>query len=197
MTDFRSAKDIAIAVGLQLLPYCTILNIAGSVRRLKPQVKDIEICCVPKQVEVAGLDLFTQSVGYPETHPEFIKILTTLGMVVKGKPTGKYMQIELHQGINLDLFMPDDFDYYRQWAIRTGSADYSAKVIAGGWKAKGWCGSDKGLRLISDCQNRASGGKMSWTCINPNAEKPPVWESEEHFFDWLGVQWIKPELRSI
>ena len=64
---------------------------------------------------------------------------------------GKYMQIKLRENIILDLFMPDDFDYYRQYAIRTGSADYAAKIIATGWKKKGWCGSDKGLRKISDC----------------------------------------------
>ncbi|GAB4023333.1 hypothetical protein GCM10028808_73470 [Spirosoma migulaei] len=192
---YKSAADIAIEIGYQLMPHCEKLNIAGSIRRKKPQVKDIELVCIPRCI--APTDLFGNVIGKPEPIPAFVELVKSLGVPVRGQPTGKYTQITLHQGIALDLFMPDSFDYYRTYAIRTGSADYSAKVIAGGWKAKGWCGSDKGLRLIADCQNRATGGKMDWICINPNAEKPPVWESEQEFFDWLGVQWIKPELRNL
>ncbi|MCX6217682.1 hypothetical protein [Spirosoma sp.] len=193
--EYRFARKIAIDTGLLLMPHCVRLNIAGSVRRKKAEVKDIELVAIPK-TRTLQTGLFDSSLT-TVVSPDFVAMLESLGEVIKGKPDGRYMQIQLHEGIALDLFMPDPVDYFRQYCIRTGSADYSAKVIAGGWKKLGWCGSDKGLRKIADCQNRASGGKMNWICVNPDAELPPVWSSEEEFFDWLQIPWIKPELRNV
>ena len=193
--ELAKAKDIAIEVGRQLLPHCDKLNIAGSIRRGKPDVKDVELVCLPTTYQAPPEQLFGNPITKPI--PAFYTVVAGLGNVIKGKPEGKYMQIDLRQGIVLDLFMPDPHDYFRQYAIRTGSADYSARVIASAWVAKGWCGSDHGLRLISDCQERISGGKKTWICVNPNGEKPPVWESEQAFFEWLGVKWVEPKLRNL
>ena len=189
------AQKIAVDICYKLQPFCEKINIAGSVRRKKPEVKDIEIVCVPKQE--TQYDMF----GTPFTSGRsrgLRDLVLTLGRAIKGSSNGKYMQIELPQGINLDLFMPDDFDYYRQYAIRTGSADYAAKIIATGWKKKGWCGSNKGLRKISDCiEIKGSDGKSKWKCVKANAELPPVWQSEEQFFEWLGIKYLPPNLRNI
>lgn len=194
----EEAKKIAIAICYKLQPFCEKINIAGSVRRQKPEVKDIEIICVSKKV-VAGHDtLFDEGTRWYTPHPEFLKIVNGLGKIIKGKDNGKYMQIELPEGVNLDLFMPDDFDYYRQYAIRTGSADYSAKVIASGWRKIGWCGSDKGLRKMSDCvESKTPDGKSKWKCVKPNAELPPVWKSEEDFFKWINVRMMHPSQRVV
>lgn len=122
-----------------------------------------------------------------------------LGIVEKGNSAGKYMQIHLAEhDINLDLFMPDDFDYWRQMCIRTGSAEWVAKNVAGGWKKIGWCGSNAGLRLQSQCKGeRGPDKKMHWKCIVPKEQQmePPHWESEEEFFEWLGLSWVGPKNR--
>lgn len=191
------AQKIAYNIVDLLMPHCTIINIAGSIRREKPEVKDIEIVCLPKLQQ--STDLFgSVEAGAPTN--DFVHTVASLAkQVVKGKPDGKLMQIELHQGIMLDLFMPDPYDYYRQLAIRTGSADYAAKVIAGGWRNIGWCGSDKGLRKISDCTSIKDdeGKHKSWKCINDKAQHPPAWKSEQEFFDWIKVKWISPKNREI
>jgi hypothetical protein len=112
-------------------------------------VKDIEICCLPKKV---ATDLFQE--GEMKVIPEFKKAIDTIAAkIIKGNADGRYMQMQLkgETVINLDLFMPEPDDYYRQYAIRTGSAEYSAKVIAAGWVAKGWRGTDQGLRLERNC----------------------------------------------
>ena len=190
----KDAKQIAIEVGFSLQPYCDKINIAGSIRRQKPEVKDIEIICVPKSEII--YDLFNSPTG-KQRSAGFIETVNSLGKIIKGKPTGKMMQIEL-PGIMLDLFIPDDFDYYRQYAIRTGSADYSFKIIANGWKKKGWCGSDKGLRKITDCvEMKGPDGKSKWKCVNKDAELPPVWTSEEDFFKWINVPFIHPSKRIV
>jgi len=190
------AQKIAVDICYKLQPFCEKINIAGSVRRGTPEVKDIEIVCVPKMV-VGGQDsLFDEGTRFYMVSPDFVRTVTELGAIIKGKPTGKYMQISLPEGINLDLFIPDDFDYYRQYAIRTGSANYAAKVIASSWRKMGWCGSDKGLRKMSDCvESKTPDGKSKWKCVNPNAELPPAWESEEHFFQWLGIKYLQPKER--
>ena len=187
--ELQKAKAIATAICYKLQPYCSKINIAGSIRRQKPEVKDIEIICVPDQEVVK--DLFDNILTMHNNYG-FDKTVKALGNILKGQTTGKYMQIALPEGINLDLFMPDDFDYYRQYAIRTGSADYAHKVIASSWLKKGWCGSDKGLRLITDCYKDNSG---NWKCGKKDAELPPVWSSEEQFFEWLGVKWVHPSQR--
>lgn len=193
--NLKAAQKIAVETCYKLEPYCEKINIAGSVRRLKQEVKDIEIVCVPKletQYDMFGTPFSSgRNTGFRD-------VVLSLGEIIKGGANGKYMQIKLMQGINLDLFMPDDFDYYRQYAIRTGPADYAAKIIATGWKKKGWCGSDKGLRKISDCiEIKGSDGKSKWKCAKENAELPPAWESEQHFFNWIQVPLIHPSKRIV
>jgi DNA polymerase/3'-5' exonuclease PolX len=194
----NQAKDLAIHNGNKLLPFCTQLNIAGSIRRQKPEVKDIEIICLPRYIDGYQESLFGDVIAEKIISKNFIEVVKTIGKVIKGKPDGRYMQIELPQRINLDLFMPDPVDYFRQYAIRTGSADYAARTIAAAWKRKGWCGSDKGLRLQADCiEHKQTDGKSKWECINTEAQAPPIWQSEQEFFEWLSIPYIMPKLRSI
>jgi len=189
------AKKIADNIVKLLETYCNKIDIAGSIRREKENVGDIEICCVPK-VEVLK-DMFGWNEGIIRKI-EFSNTVNNLGKVIKGNTAGKYMQIELPEGVNLDLFMPDDFDYYRQYAIRTGAADYSAKVIASGWRKIGWCGSDKGLRKMSDCvESKSPDGKSKWKCVEMDAELPPVFKSEEDFFNWINVKMPHPSQRVV
>lgn len=195
--ELIKAKEIADKLVNLLTPYSKIINIAGSIRREKPEVKDIEIVCLPKKVQGGQVDIFDESPQDMIVSTEFIRTVYSLGTVLKGKATGRYMQIVLPEGINLDLFIPEESDFFRQYVIRTGSGDYSHKVIATGWKKFGWVGSDLGLRKMSDCvETKLPDGKSKWKCVKPNAELPPVWTSEEHFFEWLGIKWIDPTLRN-
>ena len=205
MLTLEKAKKIAIQAGEKIKPFCDRINIAGSIRRGKSEVHDIELVCQPKKVKVGSVDLFGEDTRKEEVHAEFVKTVMSLGKVIKGKPDGRMMQIELHnpfdgaRTIMLDLFMPQPADYYRQFAIRTGSADYSAKVIAEGWRRKGFVGTSDGLRMEEQCVGSKDPKtmKVKWRCIVDNPELPPAWQSEEEFFSWLGVQYIPPAIRYI
>lgn len=189
--EFFKAEKIANRIVEIFTPHVERIHIAGSVRRRKPYVKDIEVCCIPNKHPT---DLFnTSDLVIDAGFNEAINLVAE--KIIKGKSSGRYMQMQLKgkDEINLDLFMPQPEDYYRQYAIRTGSADYSGKVIAKAWVEKGWCGTDEGLRLQSDCTKASSG----WKIIRKDGEKPPVWESEEAFFDWIGIQRIEPWLRNL
>ena len=113
------AKKIAKKYLNLLKPYCWRIEIAGSIRREKSEVKDIEIVAIP-------LDL----VGFSTEVNELEK--------VKGNPTGKYTQRILPEGIKLDLFMANIRNWGLIFAIRTGSARYSHEILACGWVKRGY-----------------------------------------------------------
>ena len=113
------AKKIADKYVEILKPYCLRIEIAGSIRREKPEVKDIEIVAIPGNIE------------------SFAREVNKL-QKVKGEPTGKYTQRILPEGISLDLFIANEKNWGLIFAIRTGSANFSHKTLACGWVKKGY-----------------------------------------------------------
>lgn len=195
--NLRQAKTIALEVADRLAPFCDRIHIAGSIRRQKSEVKDIEIVCQPTMDKVE--DLFGGTLKtYRNT--SFIFEVYELGIIGKGKPEdGKYCQIGLNTKvgeIKLDLFMPEPNDYFRQLAIRTGSAEYSHKEIATGWNKIGWCGTKEGLRKKDECTGKTKDNKTTYTCHRTNPTLPPVWTSEEDFFNWIKVRYVLPQYRN-
>lgn len=194
----NQAEHLAKNILNRLQQFTDVIHIAGSIRREKSEVKDIEVVCLPRYIEGGQTEMFSNATAQMVISPNYVQVVKSLGKVIKGKPDGRYMQIELPQRINLDLFMPDPDDYYRQFAIRTGSADYAHRTIAAGWLRKGWCGSDIGLRRIKDCDEYTDlTNKRRWYCKVANSEKPPVWQSEKEFFDWIEVPYVSPKYRTI
>lgn len=123
--NINKAENIAQKYLELLKPFSKRIEIAGSIRRRKPEVKDIEIMMIRDTKK-----LFT-----------FCAFIETL-RVMKGEPVGKYVKINLEEGIDLDLFMcfPDNWGYI--FAIRTGSADFSHLVLAASWVKQGFKGDD-------------------------------------------------------
>jgi hypothetical protein len=105
-----------------LKPHCERVCIAGSIRRLKPEVKDVEIVCIPKSVPTG---LFTDAL---EVDPDFCTIVKRWPKG-KGEPTGKYTQRRLPGGIALDLFMVEPESWGLQLVIRTGSWQFSKYIV--------------------------------------------------------------------
>jgi len=110
-----------------LKPYCQRIKVAGSIKREKSEVKDLEIVCIPQDL-----------IGFSAEVNKLEK--------VKGEPTGKYTQRILPEGIKLDLFMANERNWGLIYAIRVGSAGFSHKVLACGWVKAGYR-SDKGMLI--------------------------------------------------
>ena len=117
--ELEKAKKIAKVCVAWLELFCSRIEIAGSIRREKPEVKDIEIVCIPSDIK------------------RFTDVVNSWGKV-KGEPTGKYTQRILPSGIKLDLFMANERNWGLIYAIRTGSAEFSHKVLARGWVKAGY-----------------------------------------------------------
>jgi len=116
------AEHLANQIVERLRPYCTRIEIAGSIRRGKPEIGDIEIVAQPQFVR----DMF----GNPsDDHELNFSDWSEFGYIVKNGP--KYKQIVLNEGINLDLFIVTP---PAQWGvmflIRTGPAEYSHKFVS-------------------------------------------------------------------
>lgn len=186
------AKNIAIQKCELLQQHCYNVNIAGSIRRRVAEPGDIEIVCRPIREATGQASMFAEVAAEVAVIKKFADAVHSLGEVLKGNVNGRYMQIMLQESIKLDLFIPQDNDYYRIYAIRTGSSRYSSLVIASAWKKKGWVGTDEGLRRIEDCEKV---GDNKWKIINHAGELPPVWQTEEEFFNWLGVKYLAPQYR--
>jgi DNA polymerase/3'-5' exonuclease PolX len=193
MIILSKARLIAEDLVKLLQPFCIRIDIAGSVRRGgKREVKDIEIVCAPQLIWVST-DLFGTDGKYVPIAAFADALQSVATRILKGKVTGRMLQLALPGEIKVDLFMPQPHDYYRQLAIRTGPAEYSHKVLAAAWVKKGWVGTEQGLRRRIECIE--TGGK--WVCIHPHPELPPVWFSEPHLFAWLGLEYLHPSVRII
>lgn len=198
MYILSSAQSTAELVLQHLAPHCDRIEVAGSVRRKVQEVKDLEIVCQPKKVFVKNPALLFDE-GKWQVSEDFEFALDNISAAVeKGQVSGRYMKVILKNGMPMDLFMPQPADYFRQLVIRTGNSDYVHNVIAAQWKIKGWCGTENGLRLITECAPKTgTDGKTTWRCTTDHPTLPPVWESEKAFFYWLGLPFTPPECRHI
>ena len=169
----EQAQEIAERIKRDLAPHCERIEIAGSVRRRKPDVGDIEIVCIPRQS--ADFDLF--GAGRPIRDGGFITACNQIGKIRKGcLRTGKYMQFGTAEGIDVDLFTARPENWGLILAIRTGSAGFSHEVLARGWVWSGYHSVDGML---------TRGGKQI-----PTPE-------EADLFRLAGVEWIKPQEREL
>jgi len=175
MTNIPTLPTMQMAAALaiqELAPYCLPdrCEVAGSIRRRKKNPKDVEIVCVPQSI--AMVDLFGAEM-IPARSPGFCTAVNKWERV-KGQPEGRYTQRVLPSGIVLDLFMVTLDTWGTQYAIRTGPAEYSHKVLACRW-----------------CQ---LGYKMEGGMLYRGGEAVPV-RTERELFDLLGLRWVEPEDR--
>lgn len=119
------ARAIAERCLCELEPHCERIAIAGSIRRGKPEPKDIEIVAIPKPYDTG---LFESGIATVVNQWE----------KVKGELPCKYTQRVLPEGIKLDLFFATPENWGLIFAIRTGSAEFSHKRLASRWSAMGY-----------------------------------------------------------
>ena len=178
--EYQKAKAIADRLVFELAPYCERIEIAGSVRRGKPEVHDLEIVAIPKVTPQC--DMFGNTVATTSAIEDPLHRLTQAGAkLIKDGP--RYKQIALLEGINLDLFLvlPP-----AQWGviltIRTGPAEFSHWIVT---QRK------TGGALPSNC--RVKDGAVLEGLTGEGKIIPMPEESD--FFAFLGLGWIEPGQR--
>lgn len=173
------ADDILKVLG----PHCDRIEVAGSIRRKKPNPNDIEIVCIPKRMDNwnAKTKEYTPSMGFIQEVLQWKK--------VRGEPWDKYTQRikqinpDTHPlrpltdgSVIIDIFTCTAENWGYIMAIRTGSATYSHERLAKTWVKKGYKGKEgylyKGNTMV------------------------PVREEKELFM-LLDIPYVEPENRNL
>jgi DNA polymerase/3'-5' exonuclease PolX len=164
----QHAREIAKQVRNQLSPHCSRCEIAGSIRRQKPEVHDIEIVCIPNVVPYGlFLDEYMTAPGFIDAVDRY--------PCLRGNPSQRYTQRRHPAGINLDLFMATPANWGMIYAIRTGPAVFSHRHLAARWCKLGY---------------KSIGGIL----VHHTGRRQYIQE-ERQLFDILGMPWIDPQDR--
>lgn len=169
--ELAHTRGIANRILKQLAPHCWRIEIAGSIRREKAEVGDIEIVCIPKMERVGLFGEMERVVGFG--------LEVNRWEHLKGHVSDKYIQRLLPEGVKLDLFTATAGNWGLILAIRTGSADFSHNVLAKGWVKAGY---------------HSKGGMLTRKDAAGAAECLEIREESE-LFDLIGLSWIDPKDR--
>lgn len=134
---YLAARRIASNLIEEMKPFCERVEIAGSIRRRKAEVKDIEIVAIPKwNTEVDVGSLFAEPITINLLHQwanssKIVWIKPGVSGIVPWtiKPEGKYWRGLLPSEIKLDLFIAQPDNWGMIFLIRTGSAEFTTAVV--------------------------------------------------------------------
>ena len=171
------AERIAGAIIADLLPYCQRIQVAGSVRRRKELVGDIELVAIPRY-DPAGLfgDCTTNALW------EHLHASGAYRFIKGDHSSGRYYQLALpaRPGLQVDLFLAQHDNWGLTLLVRTGSAAFSAAMLAR-WK-----------RLQGIGRERP--GSVDGRLVTRDGRAVPTPE-EETVFHCLRMAPLAPELR--
>jgi DNA polymerase/3'-5' exonuclease PolX len=166
------ALDAANKIYDLLAPICERVAIAGSLRRGKPDVGDIEIVCVP----MPEADLFgDECVNSLRIHSDLIHAGYRMG-----KFDGDHFKQFDAGPCNCDLFITTRPQFGVIFTIRTGCAEFSHRLVTP--RSQG------GLLMPSSL--RVKDGRI-WH--GDTAYDTP---EEINVFEIMGLKWIPPEERT-
>jgi len=133
----RAAERLVTA----LAPACARIEVAGSIRRGKPQVGDIELVAIPSVVHAVQRDLFGEvvTVQARDLLDERLEELAQLRAISRTPPAGarpawgermrKFWLAAGGQVVQVDLFLATPENWGAIYCIRTGPAAFSQALV--------------------------------------------------------------------
>jgi DNA polymerase/3'-5' exonuclease PolX len=126
---FPRAEALKVAEQIRaiLAPHTSRIEIAGSIRRKRPEVGDVELLYVPK-VSMSPADLFGEESLSVDHAAQAIEAMLAAGVLAKRKDiNGRYcwgaknrLAVHIQSGIPVDLFSTTEPNWYVSLVIRTG-----------------------------------------------------------------------------
>jgi DNA polymerase/3'-5' exonuclease PolX len=177
----KAATEAAQEITVALHGVCHRIEIAGSLRRRKFHVGDVEILYIPifedRKVDL----LFWENVNLAE---EAIERLLCEGVIekrvlAKGKKAwGSWNKLALHKasGIPLDLFRATQENWYNYLVCRTGPASSNTRIASEALK-RGWKWNPYGAGF------------------SHRTGKTHQVHSEAEVFEFVGLPYLSPERR--
>lgn len=127
----------ATEIARQLLgyfgPYCDQAQIAGSIRRNKDEVKDIELVLRPKITPIRNM--FGDVIGQQSDLEDYLSRLIAEGFIFydqrvkRNGPRYKRLVLPQHAETAIELFIADEHNWGNTLAIRTGNAEFSKALV--------------------------------------------------------------------
>lgn len=174
------ARALTIAGALGNYPEFTRVCVAGSIRRMKPEVKDIEIVAKVQWCPAVDMLGYRRGVELPFERLNIGEILGAKETIKNGK---RYKQFDLGD-IKLDLFLvypPAEWGVL--YTIRTGPAGFSRMCVTsesmGGYLKSGYF---------------VKGGALHKNAYRDESELVATPE-EKDVFDYLRIDYLEPEDR--
>lgn len=177
----RAALEVAREMCRMLKPVTDRLVVAGSLRRMKDEVGDVEILYIP-QFENRPLDMFTRKNF--DIASELLDRLVAEGklemrMKANGQRTwGNMNKLAVHTatGIPVDFFRADENNWYNYLVCRTGSMETNKRIAEAAIA--------KRLKWMP-----YGAGFMDWGDNTIRVEK------EEDVFSIVGLDYLEPKDR--
>ena len=178
----NTAIKVASEIVEMLKPVCTRIVVAGSLRREKPVVGDIEILFIPQTVDRPDGFFDTKSVNLADELIEqklaegyFAKRPGATGVFAWGK--SNKLGIHTKSGIHTDLFATNEENWHVSLVIRTGSKETNLRLTTGANKLNRTL-----LAYGCGVKDRATGEAIRA-------------KSEEDVFKLCGVPYLPPDKR--
>jgi DNA polymerase (family 10) len=135
----EEAKLIAERVKQTLRPYCDRIEIAGSIRRQKPIVNDIDLVIIEKPCALLSL----------------ATLLFTMGVLKINGPDIKRLHLP-NDNITLDIYIATPLTWSTLLLVRTGSKENNIRLATIA-KRKGWQLKANGDGLFDEVGKRIAG----------------------------------------
>ncbi len=108
--ELKEAQMRAEIIQAALAPYCSRIEIAGSIRRKKPFCRDIDIVLIPSN------------------QGQILAVLTSFGKIKSG--AGKLINLVTETGQSVDIYIADNWTWATLLLIRTGSKQHNIKLCS-------------------------------------------------------------------
>lgn len=175
--ELAAARTIGERVLQVMGSSCVRAEIAGSVRRKKSDVKDIEIVAIISDYELLFASLRDVGVFIKPGVPDVIPWEPKVG--------AKYLRLMLNEQIKLDLFVASEDNWGTLYMMRTGSAT--------GKNGDAWNGFIP--KMFHRWKVLSGGGKMTG-CLPTSVDGTQLPCPEEiDFFELLDMNFVPPEER--
>ena len=176
-----SVMPIANVIIRELAPFCERIEIAGSLRRRKAEVSDIEVIFVPRISQRPDGLFGTKSYSMAD---EKIEQMVSGGIIAKRRKSdesftwGEKNKLAVHiaSGIPIDFFATSSENWWVSLVIRTGSKENNLKLTNGAIRRGG--------------SLNAYGCGVTWNDGSVTAAK-----SEREVFELCGVDYVEPNMR--
>lgn len=199
--NHTEAHALAVELVEILRPWCQRIEIAGSLRRGKPEVKDIEIVTLARTEERIEKDMFGEIVNreiYNITSEQVTFAIRNSDWCIGTRNGERYKQLDyIYVDIKCDLFIvPDAREWGALYLIRTGPAEFNQElmysILRKGWHLTGNLLHQHGKTPV------VKNGKKEYLPCDKGANCPLIAPTltEEAFLEAVGLPWVEPGERS-